>query len=93
MIQGIASRFGIHGLFTFHCTLHDGMMRLERLDVVGITLEDFFFDSLAQAIFTNRLDNFGTMMLLGINPLCILASQFKKKKKKRWTCVSCCCCV
>jgi hypothetical protein len=68
MIQGIA-RGRIHVLLTLHGTLHDSVMRLERLDIVGITFKDFLFDALAQAVFGNRLDDFRAMLLLGINPL------------------------
>jgi hypothetical protein len=68
MIQRVTRR-RIHGLFALHGALHDGVMRLEGLDVVSITLEDLFFDSLAQTVLTDRFDNLGTVLLLGINPL------------------------
>jgi len=59
---------GVYRLFRLHGELHDSMMSLEGFNVISIRCEDLLLDTLTQAIFTNSLDDLGTMIFLGINP-------------------------
>lgn len=68
MIQGITGRRGVDALFGLHGTLHNGMMRLERLNIVLIGFEDFFFDALTQAILSDGRNNFTRVLFLDVNP-------------------------
>ena len=67
MLQSITSS-DIQGLLGLHCSLHDGMMSLEGLNVFKITLEDFLLDTLTETILGHKLDNLVGMLFLGVDP-------------------------
>ena len=67
MLQ-IMTDCNIQGLLGFHRKLHDSMVCLESINVVPVRLEYFLLDTLAEAVLSNDLDDFVSVLFLGIDP-------------------------
>jgi hypothetical protein len=64
----MARRGGIQTLLALHGALHDGVMRLERIDIVRVGAKYFALDALTQAIVGHLVDDAIGVFFLDGNP-------------------------